>query len=177
MRNHRGFTLVELLIIILIIGILLSMAMPNFRVARELARTTAAKMNLHNVQVVIEAFHMEQGYYADDFYEDEYGAYFPGGIWNEEIGRLPTNPWTGREMDPDEFNAEDYEREQDISNTQELGPNDIWGYYAGEIVYFVYDPPGTYAPTHYGLVAIDRHGKSIRDYDADGFVHIFVLHN
>ncbi|MEO0082023.1 MAG: type II secretion system protein [candidate division WOR-3 bacterium] len=177
MRVERGFTLVELLVVILILGILLGMTIPRFGLVRERARESAMKMNLHNVQVVIELFHSEQGYYADDFYEDEYGGYFPGGILGVEMGRLPTNPWTGRQMDPDEFNAEDYDSESDCSNTQENGPNDVDGYYPGEIVYAVYDPPGTWSPTHYGLVGIQHSGISMRDYDVDENVVIFVLHN
>jgi prepilin-type N-terminal cleavage/methylation domain-containing protein len=177
MRNHRGFTIVELLIVIMIIGILMAMIMPNIRGAREQAREAALKMNMHNVQVVIEAFHMEQGYYADDFYEDEYGAYFPGGVWNEEIGRLPTNPWSGMEMDPDEFDTEDYDKEADASNTEEDGANDIWGYDRGQIIYLVWDPPGTWSPTHYGLVGIQHSGLSMRSWNADEDFIIFLLHN
>ncbi len=177
MREPRGFTIVELLVVILIIGILLAMTVPNFRNAREQARRAAMKMNLHNVQVVIEAFHMEKGYYADDFYEDGYGSFFPGGVFNEELGRLPTNPWSNRQMDPDEFNPEDYEKESDLSNNQEDGPNDIDGYSPGEIVYGVWEPEGAQAPVGYGLVAIGTNGVAIREFDADGNAIIFLLHN
>jgi type II secretory pathway pseudopilin PulG len=161
----------------MIIGMLMAMLVPNIRLAREQAREAALKMNCHNVQVIIEAFHMEQGYYADDFYEDEYGAYFPGGIWNEEIGKLPTNPWTGREMDPDEFDTEDYDKSGDNAIVLEDGPNDIYGYDLGQIIYLVYDPPGTLAPTEYGVVGINHVGYSMRSYDADGEIVVFVLHN
>ncbi|MFO7675533.1 MAG: prepilin-type N-terminal cleavage/methylation domain-containing protein [bacterium] len=177
MRSHRGFTLVELLVVLLIIGTLMAMITPNLRGAREQARQAALKMNCHNVQVIIEAFHMEQGYYADGFYDDEYGAYFPGGVWNEQIGRLPSNPYTGREMDPDDFDSEDYDNDGDNALTVEGGPNDIYGYDRGQIIYLVYDPPGTLAPTQYGLVGIQSAGISLRSFDAEGDIAIFVLHN
>lgn len=177
MRSEKGFTIVELLVVLLIIGILLAMMMPNMRGAREQARQAAMKMNCHSVQVVIEAFHMEQGYYADDFYEDEYGAYFPGGQLDEQLGRLPTNPWTGREMDSDDFEAEFYDNDGDHANTLEYGPNDVYGYYPGQIIYLTYDPPGVVTPTQYGLVGIQSAGISLRSFDYEGEVAVFVLHN
>lgn len=177
MRNRTGFTLVELLVVIMIMGILLSMTLPRFAIVREQARHAAMKMNVHNVQLVVEQFNAEKGYYADDFYEDGYGSFFPGGIFEEELGRLPTNPWTGRQMDPDEFNPEDYERETDLSNRLEDGPNDVSGYAPGEMIYGVWEPEGASAPVGYGLVPIGHSGLSIREFNADNEVVIFVLHS
>ncbi len=177
MRDYRGFTIVELLVVILILGTLMGMTLPRFTIVREQARQAAMKMNLHNVQIVIEEFHAEKGYYADDFYEDGYGAFFPGGILDDQLGRLPTNPWTNLQMDPDEFNPEDYEFETDLSNTSEDGPNDQYGYSAGEIVYGVWQPEGAEWPVGYGLVGMNRMGMSLRSYDADENATIFLLHN
>jgi len=177
MRDYRGFTIVELLIVILILGIMMAMTIPRLAGVRQQAREAAMKMNLHNVQIVVEEFHAEKGYYADDFYEDGYGSFFPGGVFDDQLGTLPTNPWTGQEMDPDEFNPEDYDSEADVSDNSEGGPNDQYGYDYGEIVYGVWEPVGADWPIAYGLVGIGRGGISIRSLDADDNAVIFLLHN
>jgi prepilin-type N-terminal cleavage/methylation domain-containing protein len=178
MRDYdRGFTLIELLVVILILGIIMAMAIPRIAGVRQQAREAAMKMNLHNVQVVIEEFHAEQGYYAEDFYEDGYGSFFPGGKFDELIGTLPTNPWTGRQMDPDEFNPEDYDTEADLSDDTEGGPNDQYDYSYGEIVYGIWTPEGADYPTGYGLVGIGRGGVSMRTFNQDDEAVIFLLHS
>jgi len=178
MRDYdKGFTLVELLIVILILGILMSMTIPRIAGVRQQAREAAMKMNLHNVQVVVEEFHAEQGYYAEDFYEDGYGSFFPGGKFDEQLGVLPTNPWTGRQMDPDEFNPEDYDSEDQLSDNTEGGPNDQYDYSPGDIVYGIWTPLGSDYPTGYGLVGIGRAGISIRSLNQDEEAVIFLLHS
>ncbi len=173
----RGFTLIELLVVILILGILLAMAIPRITIVRDQAREAAMKMNLHNVQTVIEEFHAENGYYAEDFYEDGYGGVFPGGVPDSTLGTLPLNPWTNLTMDPDEFNPEDYDNETDLSDNTEGGPNDQYGYQRGEIVYGMWWPDGADEPTGYGLVGIGRGGISIRTINLDEDAVIFLLHS
>jgi len=178
MRDYDiGFTLIELLVVILILGTLMAMTIPRVAGMREQAREAAMKMNLHNVQVVIEEFHSEQGYYAEDFYEDGYGGVFPGGAIDSTMGELPLNPWTGTQMDPDEFNPEDYDKATDLSDATEGGPNDQSEYSQGEMVYGIWTPEGADFPTGYGLVGIGRGGLSIRSFNADEEAIIFLLHS
>ena len=178
----NGFTLVEMLLVILIIGIILSLSVPNYSLIRERARITAEKMNMHNVALVIETYFSETGIYAIDFEDDGYGAYFPGGDPYANplvMGKLPTNPWTGAEMDPMEFNPWDYDSPQEVSSDSVGGANDLYDYELepGEMRY------GTWTNnvgriTQWGLIGMDIQGQSIRSFDATGErVIIFVLHN
>ena len=56
---RRGFTLIEIMIVVLIIGILLAIAVPNFVKARESARTKSCVSNLQQIQAAKQQFAMD----------------------------------------------------------------------------------------------------------------------
>ena len=58
--NHSAFTLVEIMIVVLIIGILLGIAVPNFIRARETSRSKACIANLKQVDTAKEQYAMDQ---------------------------------------------------------------------------------------------------------------------
>lgn len=61
-RNKRtGFTLVEIMIVVLIIGILLAIAVPNFIKARQNSRLQTIVANLKQIESAKEQWAMETG--------------------------------------------------------------------------------------------------------------------
>ncbi len=64
LRSRRGFTLVELLIVVVIIGLLASIAIPKFANTKEKAYIGAMKSDLRNLATAEEAFFYDSAYYT-----------------------------------------------------------------------------------------------------------------
>ena len=58
-KARHGFTLVEIMIVVLIIGILLAIAVPNFIKARESSRTKSCIANLKQIDSAKEQYAMD----------------------------------------------------------------------------------------------------------------------
>ena len=63
--NEKGFTLIELMIVIAIIGILAAIAIPNFVSYRQRSYNSAAQSDLKNAVTAQEAYYVDNSRYAD----------------------------------------------------------------------------------------------------------------
>lgn len=58
-KRKGGFTLIEIMIVVLIIAILLAVAIPNFMKARETSRAKACQSNLRQIETAKEQWAMD----------------------------------------------------------------------------------------------------------------------
>ncbi len=91
----KGFTLIELMIVVVIIGILAAIAIPNFMRMTQRAKESSVKANMHTMQLTAEDFAtLNSGAYASDGTATTSETtevlvdLMPSGVW-------PDNPFTG----------------------------------------------------------------------------------
>ena len=65
-KRRNGFTLVELAVVVVIIGVLAAFAVPRFMASVERSKAAEAFNYLATVQSAQERYHARQGTYADD---------------------------------------------------------------------------------------------------------------
>ena len=107
-RGTRAFTLVEVLIVVIILGILASIVIPRFVSATDESRENALKMNLYRIRTQLQLYHTQHN---DNWptlaaFEDEMtlssnasgttaAVGTPGFPFGPYLRALPNNPETG----------------------------------------------------------------------------------
>jgi prepilin-type N-terminal cleavage/methylation domain-containing protein len=66
LKNEKGFTLIEMLIVLAIIGIFIALAIPVYNNTIEKAKTEGCEANKHMLRTQAEVYFLENNKYPDD---------------------------------------------------------------------------------------------------------------
>ncbi|MBU0574406.1 MAG: prepilin-type N-terminal cleavage/methylation domain-containing protein [Candidatus Margulisiibacteriota bacterium] len=97
MRNRKGFTMVEVLVVVGIIGMLAVFLVPKLMGTQDRAKEGAVKAVMHSVQLGIESYNMENLSYpvaGGITLKDLVDNYLTAGGYMTSV---PKNPFTGKE--------------------------------------------------------------------------------
>jgi type II secretion system protein G len=119
-KEQKGFTIIELLVVIVIIGILVALALPNLFSAQRRGRDTDRKNELKNIQQKLETFYNDNNEYPTGAAITALTAATPAGLGlTEEESEDPRdNPYGYSSEDGTEYElTADLENDDDPDAT------------------------------------------------------------
>ncbi len=101
LRRHslRAFTLVELLLVLVILGVLAAIVVPKFSGRTEQARNTAAQSQIATFGTALDAFEVDNGFYPKgkngltDLVQAPRDAQSWKGPYMKSESGIPNDPW------------------------------------------------------------------------------------
>ena len=102
MRNNKGFTLIEIMVVVIILGILATIVLTNVMGREDEARINAAKVQIRLLEGALDGFKLDNGFYPttdqglDALIRKPETGRIPAK-WKEggylKPARIPKDPW------------------------------------------------------------------------------------
>lgn len=95
---QQGFTLIEIMVVLVIMGVLAALIMPNLMERPDQARATAARQDVGSVMQALKLYRLDNGEYPSAaqglraLVEKPTGGKVPPN-WRNYLERLPNDPW------------------------------------------------------------------------------------
>ena len=98
-RLRRGFTLIELMVVLVIIGVLAALIVPNVLDRTDDARATAARADINNLMQALKLYKLDNQRYPSAEQGLEALIKKPGAgavppNWRPYLDKLPADPWS-----------------------------------------------------------------------------------
>jgi len=98
LRRSRGFTLIELMVVLVIIGVLAALIVPNMLDRADDARVTAARTDVNNLMQALKLYKLDNLRYPSSeqglqalVAKPTVGPIPPN--WRPYLDKLPSDPW------------------------------------------------------------------------------------
>ncbi len=97
-RRIGGFTLIELMVVLVIMGVLAALIVPNIIGRTDEARQTAAKTDISTIMQALKMYKLDNGVYPTQEQGLQALTVKPGtapvpGNWKPYLDKLPNDPW------------------------------------------------------------------------------------
>lgn len=99
-RNQRGFTLIEIMVVMVILGLLVAVVAPNIMGRSDQAKVTIAKTQMSNIANALDLYRLDNSHYPSTQQGLEALVDRPSGSpepknWNPDgyLKSVPEDPW------------------------------------------------------------------------------------
>ncbi|MGG4606179.1 type II secretion system major pseudopilin GspG [Paenalcaligenes sp. Me131] len=96
--SQRGFSLIEIMVVIVIMGIMAALVVPNLLSRPDQARVVAAKQDIAGIMQALKLYRLDNGFYPSaqqglQALQQKPSAPPTPQNWQRYLDKVPTDPW------------------------------------------------------------------------------------